>query len=162
MKAFPQTILDLENRSIGAKGEPTLGPALNLATAEWRSGNRDRELRLHLLFLAWYCNLEPPHLTGWDEPCASSTDLPALFQEVYGSFGSAILDDAEALFVVGLMASLAPWLLGEGVETWEARSRLFRSRYRALMPGGLSAAHFAARGAYGNYFARQAVLPGGF
>lgn len=61
----PRAILDLENRSVGAHGEPTLGRALELAAAEWRSGNRDRELCLHLLFLSWYCNIEPPHLTGF-------------------------------------------------------------------------------------------------
>lgn len=49
---LPQAILDLENRSLGVQGEPTLGRALELALAEWRAGSRDRELRLHLLFLS--------------------------------------------------------------------------------------------------------------
>jgi hypothetical protein len=160
--SLPQAILDLENRSIGARGEPTLGRALELAEAEWRAGNRDRELRLHLLFLCWYCSLEPPFLTGLSESGASSTDLALLFQDVYKSFADGILDDAECLFTVGLMAQLTPWGLGEDVPTWEARSNAFRTRYRALAPEGFSPGLFEDRGAYGSYFAGQVVVPGGF
>lgn len=160
--SLPRTTLDLENRSLGSQGKPILGHALKLAVDEWRSGNRDRELRLHLLFLSWYCNLEPPHLTGYDESCFPSTDLPQLFQDVYSSFQDGILDDVECLYVVGLMAQLTPWLLGEDVPTWEARSIAFRTRYRLLAPEGLAAEQFKGRGAYGDYFADQVVVPGGF
>jgi hypothetical protein len=160
--SFPGTILDLENRSIGVRGEPTLGHALELAVDEWRRGNRDRELRLHLLFLTWYCNLEPPHLTGYDESHVPSTDLPSVFQEVYRSFADGIQNDLECLYVVGLIAQLSPWLLGEDVPTWEARSAAFRARYRSLAPKGIDAAHFEGRGAYGDYFAGQVVVSGGF
>ncbi|HEY5956875.1 MAG TPA: hypothetical protein VIV60_09995 [Polyangiaceae bacterium] len=159
---IPESILALENRSTGDRGEPTLGRALELAVDEWRSGNRDRELALHLLFLSWYCNLEPPHLTGYDESRIPSTDLPFLFQEIYASVSDTIMDDEECLFVVGLIASLTPWLLGENVSTWEARSVKFRARYRQLQPNGLPAAHFDGRGAYGDYFAAQVVVAGGF
>jgi hypothetical protein len=154
--------MDLENRSVGARGEPTLGNALELAVAEWRAGNRDRELRLHLLFLCWYCSLEPPFLTGLNESSVSSAGLARLFQDVYESFANGILDDAECLFAVGLMAQLAPWALGEDVATWESRSKAFRERYRSLAPGGLSPALFQGRGAYGDYFAGQVSVPGGF
>ena len=160
--SFPQAILDLENRSIGAQGEPTLGSALELALAEWQTGNRDRELRLHLLFLCWYCTLEPPYLTGISKSRAASTGLPRLFQDVYASFADGILNDAEVLFTVGLMAQLAPWALGDDVSTWESRSEAFRERYRSLVPAGLSPALFQERGAYGDYFAGQVVVPGGF
>lgn len=160
--SFPKAILDLENRSVGAREEPTLGDALELAAAEWRSGNRDRELRLHLLFLCWYCSLEPPYLTGLNESRVPSTDLPRLFQDVYSSFADGIQDDTECLFAVGLMAQLAPWALGEDVQTWESRSAAFRARYRSLAPAGLSPALFQGRGAYGDYFSGQVVVPGGF
>ncbi len=160
--SLPIAILELENRSLGETGEPTLGPALRVAIREWQSGNRDRELRLHLLFLAWYCNLEPPHLTGLNEDEVLSASLPELFHDVYETFSSTILDDPECLYVVGLMASLSPWLLGEDVATWQARSDSFRSRYRHLVPNGLSAAHFEGRGAYGDYFAGQVEVPGGY
>ena len=114
--SIPQAILDLENRSLGSHGEPTLGSALALAVAEWNDGNRDRELRLHLLFMCWHCNLEPPHLTGFDEEVMSSADLPKLFHDVYETFADGIADDAECLYVVGLMrAQLSPWLLGADV-----------------------------------------------
>lgn len=159
---WPETILALENRSLGAGGEPTLGRALGLAIQEWDAGNRDREFRLHLLFLAWYCSLEPPHLTGLDETIFPSARLPGVFSAVYETFSESILDDAEALYVVGLIAQLTPWLLGGDHEVWEARSRDFRVRYRALVPDGLTPSTFEGRGAYGDYFAGQVQVPGGF
>lgn len=159
---WPDTILALENQSLGAHSEPTLGQALRLAIDEWDAGNRDRELRLHLLFLAWYCNLEPPHLTGCDDTVVPSARLPAVFSAVYETFAESILDDAEALYVVGLIATLTPWLLGGDHEVWEARSRDFRARYRALVPEGLPPSTFEGRGAYGDYFAGQVQVLGGF
>src|SRR5438046_8323469 len=97
-------ILALENRSIGENSERTLGSALQLAVAEWSAGNRDRDLRLHLLFLCWYCNLEPPHITGFDEAVINSEELAQLFHDVYVTFADGIMNDAECLFVVGLIA----------------------------------------------------------
>jgi len=159
---WPDTILALEGRSLGAHGEPTLGHALRLAVREWDAGNRDREFRLHLIFLAWYCNLEPPHLTGWDEASSPSPQLSGLFSAVYETFADSLLDDPEVLYVVGLIAQLTPWLLGGDVGVWDIRSRNFRSRYRALLPEGLSPSYFEGRGAYGDYFADQVQVSGGF
>jgi hypothetical protein len=160
--SLPPAILELENRSIGAAGEPSLGKALELAIAEWHSGNRDRELRLHLLFLCWYCIVEPPHLTGFDESVTPSTGLPQLFNDVYNTFADGIMDDVECLYVVGLIAQLTPYLLGGDVTTWEARSMQFRRRYRILLPNGLAPAYFEGRGAYGDYFSGQVIVSGGF
>ena len=160
--SLPQAILDLENRNVGDHGEPTLGPALELAAAEWRSGNRDRELCLHLLFLSWYCNLEPPHLTGYTQSAFPSPELSQLFQDVYGTFEAQVVGDAECMYVIGLMALLTPWLLGGDEATWLARSLAFGKRYRALSPQGLAPSHFEGRGAYGDYFAGQVVVPGGY
>jgi hypothetical protein len=158
--SLPRAILDLENRNVGDHGEPTLGPALELAAVEWRSGNRDRELCLHLLFLSWYCN--PPHLTGYQETAFPSGELSELFCDVYKSIETQVLDDAEFLYVVGLMAQLTPYLLGEDEATWQDRSLAFRKRYRMLAPAGLTASLFKGRGAYGDYFAGQVVVPGGY
>lgn len=144
---WPDTILALENRNLGVHGEPTSGQALALAIQEWDAGNRDRELRLHLLFLAWYCNLEPPHLTGHDERILPSARFPLVFSAVCETFADSILDDCEALYVVGLISKMTPWLLGGDHETWEARSRDFRARYRALIPEGLESSIFQGRGA---------------
>ena len=156
------TLIQIENRSIGRDGEPTLGDALVLALDEWRSENRDRELRLHLLFLAWYCNIEPSHLTGLNKTNIATTELPDIFQNVYATFADGIADDAEALYVVGLMALVSPWLLGEDVPTWEARSKEFKVLYRNLLPEGIDPDRFEGRGAYGDYFAGQAVVEGGY
>jgi hypothetical protein len=158
---WPDTILKLENRSIGEHGEPTLGQALEFAIGEWNAGNREREFRLHLLFLAWYCNLEPPFITGYNEPTPPD-QLGELFSAVYETFADSILDDAEALYVVGLIAMLTPWLLGGDTKIWEARARDYHERYRALVPDGLSPSFFEGRGAYGDYFAGQVQVQGGF
>lgn len=160
--AMPRAILDLENRHIGATGEATLGLALNLAKRAWRSGDRDRELALHLLFLAWYCNLEPAHLTGYTESSFPSDELAGLFNEAYRELEPHIHDDAECLYVVGLIATLTPFLLGDDEATWQSRSARFEKRYRALCPSGLPVAHFDGRGAYGDYFARQIAVRGGY
>ena len=128
-----------------------------------RLGNRNRELRLHVLFLCWYCAVEPPFLTGLQR-----VDLPVdaiaatVSRRLRHVQGRCVLDDAGSLFIVGLMAQLAPWALGEDASTWNSRSATFRARYRKLLPGGLSPTAFAGRGASGEYFAGQVTVPGGF
>src|SRR5690348_12438133 len=128
--------MELELQSIGSHGEPTLGPAFEVLRDQWRSGERDRELALHLMFLAWYLNLEPPYLTGLDVSRMSSHELSSLFNEAHDwllPFGAAS-DDAEALYAAGLAARLCPWLLGDE-QQWTARSESYRARYRQLAPG---------------------------
>jgi hypothetical protein len=160
--SIPEEILEMENRCIGPNGKPCYGQALELALGEWRGGNKDRELVLHVLFLAWYCNIEPDFLTGINQTSLASTSLEKVFQEVYSAFSVAISADAEALYVVGLMAHISPWLLGEDVPTWEARSKEFQERYRELLPDGISPDRFKGRGAFGDYFAGQAAVEGGY
>ena len=50
---IPHEALDLENRSVGTNGKPTLAEAYKLLKKPWFDGDRDRELGLHLMFLAW-------------------------------------------------------------------------------------------------------------
>ena len=69
--------------------------------------------------------------------------------------------DAEALYVVGLMAHLAPWLVGHKDE-WTNRSKAYRARYRQLLPEGIAREVFAGRGAYGHYFGGQAAVANGY
>ena len=155
--------MELENRYFSDRGEPTLGPAFALILDQWRSGARDRELGLHLLFLAWYLMVEPSFLTGFDETRVSSEELAAVFHEVHDwllpdGIGT---QDAEALYAVGLMAALSPWLLGD-IEEWTRRSEAYRNRYRELLPHGLDPEVFDGRGAYGEYFGSQAAVKGGY
>jgi hypothetical protein len=75
--------MQLELQSIGKHGAPTLGPAFEVLRDHWRAGERDRELALHLMFLAWYLNIEPSHLTGLDETRTSSKELPEVFNEAH-------------------------------------------------------------------------------
>lgn len=41
--------MQLELQSIGKHGAPTLGPAFEVLRDQWRAGERDRELALHLM-----------------------------------------------------------------------------------------------------------------
>jgi hypothetical protein len=155
--------LALENESVGAKGRPTLGAAFEVFRGQWDSGERDRELALHLMFLAWYLYLEPPHLTGLDEARVPINSLAAVFNAAHDWLLPIGVDteDVEALYVAGLAARLCPWALGE-VSLWTARSEAYRARYRLLAPGGISPAVFEGRGAFGDYFAGQARVAGGY
>ena len=81
----------------------------------------------------------------------------AIFNEVHEHMAPAKSGDVEVLYVVGLMADLSPWLLGDNA-TWEARSSEYRLLYRALEPNGLDPAVFDGRGAYGAHFAMYARI----
>jgi hypothetical protein len=159
--SIPAAALALENRAIGRGGEPTLAGAYDILLREWRRGIRERELGLHVAFLAWYLLVEPPFLTGLQEARMPSSSLAEVFREVHDYFAPEQHNDAETLYVFGLMAHLFPGGLGdEG--TWEARSGQYRIAYRKLLPDGIRPEVFAARGFYGDYFAGQARVKGGY
>jgi hypothetical protein len=80
---------------------------------------------------------------------------------VHDYFRPSIKSDAEMLYVVGLMANLFPYLLGDEPE-WESIAAEYQQSYRALVPEGLSPSVFAGRGAYGDYFAGQTSVVGGY
>jgi len=155
--------MDLEHRNVGPHGAPTLGPAFEVFRGQWESGERDRELALHLLFLAWYLYIEPAHLTGLDEARIPTDSLAAVFHAAHDWLlpTGEDTEDAEALYVAGLAAHLVPWALGD-TSLWTARSEAYRVRYRQLAPDGLSPAIFEGRGAYGDYYAGQARVAGGY
>lgn len=159
--SIPQEVMELENRSFGINGEPTLFRAYELLYTEWQHGSRDREVGLHLMFLAWYVLCEPSHLTGWNERAASPETLSACFHEIHEHFLPTINGDVEMLYVVGLMAHLFPYLLGE-VSEIETLAGKYRQLYRLEAPLGLSAELFNDRGAYGDYFRHQVAVVGGY
>ena len=155
--------MELENRSIGSNVPPVLGAAYELLRDQWRSDERDRELALHLMFLAWYLIIEPAHLTGLDETRVSAAELRRMFSDAHDwllPLGDAS-SDVEALYVAGLPAHMSPWELGD-VRLWEARSAAYRVRYRQLVPEGIDPVVFDGRGAYGDYYGGQARVVGGF
>ncbi len=158
--AIPLRALELEKFDVTG-GKPTLAAAYEILRDAWRSGDRDRELALHLMFLCWYMLIEPPHLTGLDERRVPSSELIAVFNEVHDYMTPASQGDAEFLYVVGLMSQLAPWLLGDN-DMWEARSSQYRAGYRRLQPNGPDPTVFEGRGAYGEYFAGQARVDDGY
>lgn len=149
--------LEVENQA----GAPRLGAAYVLLREAWIQGSRDRDLLLHLLFLGWYSVVEPPHLTGFEPDTVSKDDIDDILRCVLDALlgDPTECEDAEVLFVVGVMAQVAPWSFGDEAQ-WEARSRLHRSRYRELAPSGLDAGVFAGRGAYGAYFANWVTREG--
>ena len=158
---IPREALELEQRCIGVGAEPRLGAAYEILRNAWRAGDRDRDLALHLMFLAWYLVIEPAHLTGLDEERTPSTEMPLVFTEVHDHFASTIDHDPEMLYVVGLMAQLCPWCIGD-VAVWEARSEQYRPAYRRLAPNGNAPSIFEGRGFYGDYFAGQCRVVGGY
>ncbi len=165
---LPPDVLELENRSIGRDGAPMLASAYERLKQYWDAGNHEREVALHLLFLAWYGLCEPAHITGFETHDMRSDGLPAWYDQLQDTFNQVhkaiefqIDDDPEMLYVVGLMAHLFPYLLGDERE-WTDRSERYRQRYRTLLPTGISPSVFEHRGAYGDYFAHQARVEGGF
>jgi hypothetical protein len=100
---------------------------------------------------------------GFDETRVRDHELRDLFNEVHHVLlpDEARSEDAEALYVVGLMAHLSPYLLGDNDE-WEARSARYRMRYREILPDGIDPATFEGQGAYGDYFRGQVTVKGGY
>jgi len=155
--------MELENRSIGSNAPPVLGATYELLRDRWRSDERNRELALHLMFLAWYLIVEPAHLTGLDETRVPTAELRKTFNDAHDwllPIGDASTD-VEALYVAGLPAHMFPWALGDE-HLWAARSAAYRVRYRQLEPQGIDPAVFDGRGAYGDYYGGQGRVVGGF
>ena len=113
------------------------------------------------MFLSWYLLLEPPHLTGLDRKDPLTERLQRAFNEVHDYFAPTMAADAEMLYVVGLMAHMTPWLLGQN-EVWEDRATRYRVLYRQLAPTGIDPAVFEERAAYGEYFSGQARVKDGY
>ncbi len=158
---IPKEALDLENQNVGRGGKPTLWAAYEILRERWRAGDRDRELGLHIMFLTWYMLCEPPFLTGLPHDSDDSLALAEHFNEVHRHFSPSIMQDAEMLYVVGLMANLFPWLLGDE-QVWNRTSETYRRAYRRLTPNGVDPGIFEGRGAYGDYFGGQARVVGGY
>ncbi len=158
---IPQNALDLENRSIGVNGEPTLAVAYEILKEQWQSGDRDRELGLHLMFLAWYGLIEPDFVTGFSETDGSGQERMQMLTEVHTYFEPQIYQDAEMLYVFGLMAELF-WFMLDDAPTWEKRSIEYHQHYRALLPNGIDPTIFYNRGAYGDYYFGQAKVKNGY
>ncbi len=130
---WPDTILELEGEALASMASRRSVKHSRLPLSSGMRGTATASFGFISFSLAWYCNIEPPHLTGWDEFICPPTDLPGLFSAVYDTFVASILNDVEVLYVVGLIAQLTPWLLGGEVGTWELRSREYLARCRVLV-----------------------------
>jgi hypothetical protein len=152
--AISQKAIDFENRD-------RLAEAYQVVIRQWRKGDRDREIGLHLMFLAWYGIIEPKHLTGFLETEEVKSELNQTFNEIHDYFEPQILQDAEMLYAFGLVANMF-WYMFENSSEWEKRSVEYKKRYRELLPNGLNPEVFQNRGAYGEYYKGQANIEGGF
>ena len=168
---IPNEALELENQWVNQMnpGKPTLGIVFNILKQEWLNNNRDRELGLHLLFLAWYGLVEPAFITGFETREDTkyilrdglTEELQLIFRQVHDYFEPMLYEDPEMLYVVGLMANIFPYVLGNSDE-WENRSVEYRKRHRKLLPNGVPPDVFKDRGAYGEYFYGHAKNKNGY
>ncbi len=88
-----------------------------------------------------------------------------MFAEVHAYFELEIHKDVEMLYVVGLIAHMDWFMLDDDVEKakgWEERSKKYHEQYRTLAPNGIDSSIFLNRGAYGDYFAMQSKIEGGY
>lgn len=129
-----------------------LEPSYRRLKAAWRSGHRDRDEALQLLFLSWMHWADPPFsLPGWK----TTRKRTACGGRFYEHFGGEASTDAEFLHVAGMMAGIIPWTLGDEVE-WASRAIRMQARSLDLRPDGFSPEFFEGRSDYGDYFAHQA------
>ncbi len=80
--AHNQPVAEVE-RLYTEGGQPSLGEAFRILRQQWLSGSRERDIALHLFFLAWYSFIEPPYLTGLTD----LGDPAAVFRDIYEFFG---------------------------------------------------------------------------
>ena len=158
---IPVEALELENRSIGIGGEPTLADAYAILRERWIAGDRNRELGLHLMFLAWYGMVEPPFLTGFLEENEINGSLMQTLTEVHNFFQPRTAEDAELLYAFGLAAHLFGFMFDDPT-TWELRGEEYRKLYRQIAPNGIDPTIFDGREAYGDYYGHQARIAGGY
>ena len=158
---IPQEVLDLENRSIGVGGEPTHADAYAILRERWIAGDRNRELGLHLMFLAWYGMVEPPFITGFVDGNDLTTTLLQTFIEVHDYFDPSTSGDVEILYAFGLFAHLFGFMLDDP-KTWDFRAEEYKKLYRQIAPNGIDPTIFDGRGAYGDYYGHQARVAGGY
>ena len=121
---------------------------------EWNAGNHARELGLNLMFHCWYLLEEPVTHIGYDPTRVEDFDPTRIFNEIHDSFALEIRNDPEMLYVIGTMAQLTPWALGDET-VWTTRSLEYQKLYAFLEPSGLDPKLFEARDGYGKYFAHQ-------
>jgi hypothetical protein len=112
-------------------------------------------------FVDWYRDIEPTHPTGLNQTVIQPSQLPVILKGACSTCAGELSDDAEALHIIGLIAHLYPWCIGEDVPTWEARSKACQVRYRELASKGIDSARFEGRGTCRDYFADQAAIESG-
>ena len=121
--------------------EATLAEAYKILKAECDGGNRDREVGLHLTFIAWYVIIEPSHITGFARSEQEGLELNQVLFNVHEYFKDKMTDDAEMLYVFGLMASME-WYMLEHNLYWKQVGIEYKKRYRDLEPDGLDPSIF--------------------
>ncbi|HEV7644815.1 MAG TPA: hypothetical protein VGO50_12795 [Pyrinomonadaceae bacterium] len=157
-----QEVIDLENRHNQVEAEPTLVTAYEILKEQWQSGDHDREVGLHLMFLSWYGQIEPGQSTGFTNTYEEQGELMKTLTDVHAYFEPGIHQDAEMLYVVGLAAELFWFMFPYDISIWEQRGIEYQKLYRALSPNGIDPKIFHGRGYYGAYYEGQAKVENGY
>lgn len=127
-----------------------LGKAHQLFMKRWKSGARNRETALRLLFLNWLALVEPPFLTGLDDE-----EINKEFnKELFYYLGGELSNDPEFLLVLSVMWEIGEWVLGEE-KFWNEVGKNFCRRLSSIDKTPLSKEVFKNRGEYGHYFTKQ-------
>lgn len=126
-------------------GGPCLGQAAAELLRRWEKNLRDTETLMRLVFLSWYQQCEPSHLTGLDE------ELPSAESLIEQAGGEAALGP-EARFIVGYLASVFPWSVG--------REEYWKERAESLMAGAAAEEPESALfECWGYYAGKERELP---
>ena len=132
--SIPARALELEIQYVESS-EPTLFAAFEVIRDHWRSGHRERETALHLVFLAWFMLVEEWQV-GYERNEENDAELGSLIDDAHDYLNPAQSEDAELLYVFGAMADIAPWELGD-FYLWKRRAEEFLAKSRQLQPAGL-------------------------
>jgi hypothetical protein len=125
--------------------------------AAWTRGVRDREVALHLMFIASHGLVEPTFITGFGKPESKlAPEEASVLRHVFAETTHYLMDawpgDPEILFVLGITFRMFGAVLRDE-HLLLARENIERSYSHADCP---DPAIFRTRGGYGRYYGAQA------
>lgn len=110
-------------------GVPCLGQAFRHWLYRWEMRVRDQETALRLVFLGWYRDCGKWEMVSGDLD-VRTPEIEAFIEE----YGGLAAMDAESLFVIGFLADMSPWAMGDETK-WEAQAGKVLARAAEKEPG---------------------------
>ena len=120
---------------------------LRFLEASWQSGDFNAEAALEVLFLSWYCVVEPPSCTGMPR----QFEPAYLFQGALQYLGGPTTQNAEACALLAVMAEQYPWCMGVSEQEWVQLAPILKARALSLCPKALEPTRYSGRGSFGRY-----------